>query len=245
MRIALISDIHGNYIALEAVLADIERAGVDQIICLGDVATLGSQPLEVLARLRALDCPVIRGNHEDALLEPELMPQHGVGPHLASTMAWCAERLSAADYDYLRGMPRTLEVPLGGQTTMFCYHAAPRSNTAQILATTPPGNLDAMISDYPAPIMVGGHTHIQMLRQHKGRLLVNPGSVGHGFVEMPWPQHEGPHLLPWAEYGIVTWQAGVISADLRRVPFDLNAAAELALASGLPAGPWLAGEYRR
>ena len=71
MQIALISDIHGNYTALEAALADIDRRHVDAIICLGDVATIGPQPRQVLDKLKELGCPCILGNHESALLEPE------------------------------------------------------------------------------------------------------------------------------------------------------------------------------
>ena len=73
MRIALISDLHANEVALGAVLADIKRVGVDRIICLGDVATLGPHPESVLQTLRDLGCPCIQGNHDAFLLEePEL-----------------------------------------------------------------------------------------------------------------------------------------------------------------------------
>lgn len=70
MRIALISDIHGNLISLEAVLADIDREEADQIICLGDVATIGPQPREVVAKLKASGLTGITGNHESYLLNP-------------------------------------------------------------------------------------------------------------------------------------------------------------------------------
>jgi predicted phosphodiesterase len=70
MRIAIISDIHGNMVALDAALADIESEHVDQIVCLGDVAEFGPHPREVLARLRALGCPVIMGNTDERLIDP-------------------------------------------------------------------------------------------------------------------------------------------------------------------------------
>ena len=68
MRVALISDIHGNSVSLEAVLADIERENVDQIICLGDISTLGPKPVEVMDRIRDLGCECILGNHDFFLL---------------------------------------------------------------------------------------------------------------------------------------------------------------------------------
>ncbi len=73
MRIALISDIHANEVALGAVLDDIERTGVDRVVCLGDVATLGPRPESVLDRIRQMDCPCIMGNHDAFLLDPELI----------------------------------------------------------------------------------------------------------------------------------------------------------------------------
>ena len=70
MRIGLISDIHGNLIALESVLSELKREQVDSMICLGDVAALGPQPHEVIERLRKLNCPVVMGNTDDWYLQP-------------------------------------------------------------------------------------------------------------------------------------------------------------------------------
>src|SRR5258707_12846952 len=72
MRVALISDIHGNCVALEAVLADIERAGVDQVVCLGDVGATGTQPHAVVERLQATGCPDVMGKADAWLLNPQL-----------------------------------------------------------------------------------------------------------------------------------------------------------------------------
>ena len=72
MRIGLIADIHGNLFALDAVLAALARIGMDELICLGDVAALGPQPREVIERLRALRCPVVMGNTDAWHLDPAL-----------------------------------------------------------------------------------------------------------------------------------------------------------------------------
>ncbi|MBI3286567.1 MAG: metallophosphoesterase family protein [Chloroflexi bacterium] len=71
MRVAIFSDIHGNLVALEAILAEIERERVDQMICLGDVAATGPQPAETLHRLRELNCPVVMGNTDARFLNPQ------------------------------------------------------------------------------------------------------------------------------------------------------------------------------
>ena len=81
MRIAFISDIHGNLTALQAVLADIQERSVDQIVCLGDTITMGPQPAEVLKLLRELKCVCVKGNHEAATLDPEHSAQYEVASH--------------------------------------------------------------------------------------------------------------------------------------------------------------------
>lgn len=239
MRIALISDIHGNLVSLEAVLADIQQAEVDRIICLGDVIMYGPQPREVMRRLAALECPCIMGNHDLDLLNPSL--GHGnrdVLPWEEELVVWCADQLSAADFDFLRSFQPSLEIPLAADTGLLCFHGSPKSNMDQILATTPPEELDHMLADLPAVALAGGHTHVQMLRQHKGKLVINPGSVGCPLEQMPF---EGmPRYLPWAEYAIVNWIDGSLSIDLRRVFFDLDATKQAALKSNMPdAAAWV------
>src|SRR5258708_31692588 len=91
MRVALISDIHGNCVALEAVLADIERAGVDQVVCLGDVAATGPQPHAVIERLRATGCPVVMGNADVWLLNPQLSETEDEATRQIEEIdLWCA-----------------------------------------------------------------------------------------------------------------------------------------------------------
>ena len=94
MRVALLSDIHANAIALRAVLADIGRHGVDEAVCLGDVATLGPQPLEVVELLRDFGCACIMGNHDEFLVDPAMVHAHVDQPTVIESIEWCRERLS-------------------------------------------------------------------------------------------------------------------------------------------------------
>lgn len=243
MRIALISDIHGNQVAFDAVLADIEHQRPDRLIFLGDSITIGPQPLTVLEKLRSLDCDYVMGNHDAALLDLEHVLEYRIASTLVPTIHWCAEQLEPADLDFLRGFVRTLSVPLGGDDTLFCYHGSPQSNTDLILATTPGESLDWLFNSHRATIMAGGHTHIQMLRQHHGTLVVNPGSVGNAFVSAAVTDTE-PELLPWAEYAIIEWIDGHISVDLRRLQFDIPALIDVLEASALPIKEWWLQQYR-
>src|SRR5262249_8691846 len=101
MRIALISDIHGYLEPLEAVLEDIDRAQVDALICLGDVATTGPQPHEVTDRLRALNIPGIIGNHDSSLIDPAVIAKRPESRWKA-TLDWCDAQLTGEDMAYLR-----------------------------------------------------------------------------------------------------------------------------------------------
>lgn len=235
MRIALISDIHANLISLEAVLADIKRASIDQTIFLGDLVTLGPQPKEVVVRLRELGCPCIMGNHDTFMLQVDQLQQDGHADWYIEAAEWCAAQLSSADFDYLRSFVPWLNVPLdpqNAQAHLLCFHGSPQSNTDFILSTTAVADLDEMLADYPAMVMVGGHTHVQMIRRYKEIMIVNVGSVGMPLEYLPF---EGsPPTLPWAEYAIVSWFNNTLSIELRQVAINLEAVRQSALASDYP-----------
>jgi putative phosphoesterase len=244
VRVALVSDLHANAIALDAVLADIADASVDRVVCLGDVATLGPSPAAVVERLRGLRCLCIRGNHDDFLLRPELVRQYTETPIVVAAIEWAGQRLGAADREFLATFADSARVPLEGGLELLVYHGSPRSNTEDILATTPPADLDRLIDGHAAPLMAGGHTHIQMLRKHRGVLLVNPGSVG-----LPFAEHaagRSPALLPHAEYAIVDGRRdGDVRVELRRITMDPVALAETADASDNPICIYQAQQFRK
>jgi hypothetical protein len=202
---------------------------------LGDVAALGPQPRLAIARLRELDCPCVMGNHDDHLLHPQRV--EGLAPWVVQMIQWGASRLTQSDRAYLRSFRPLIEVELGPQASLLCYHGSPRSHDERILSTTPPAELDQMLNGHTATVMAGGHNHVQMMRRHRNRTIVDVGSVGQPFVEMPFLGT--PQLLPWAEYAIVGWVNGVLSVDLRRVPVDVDAVRRAARESGMPgAAEW-------
>jgi putative phosphoesterase len=240
-RIALISDIHANEVALRAVLAEIRRTGVDQIVCLGDVATLGPRPSAVIGILGQLGCPCIMGNHDEFLLEPELVRTYSQSPPVTASIDWCRSRLSSDELDFLRGFERRREIPLGPKSTVQLFHGSPRSHSEDILASTPPDALDEMLAGITATVLAGGHTHIQMLRQHHGALLVNPGSVG-----MPFKDYVGgqrPTILGHAEYATIEEMDGVIGVSLQRVPLDKHELRRAQVETEHPLGPRLIEQY--
>lgn len=232
VRIALLSDVHGHQVALDAALDHLRDQKVDRIICLGDVATLGPQPVEVLRRLGEVGCPCIMGNHDEFLLDPGLVRSYTSAPVVVESIDWCRDQLSQDDLAFLASFPRTLEVELGQGRVMLLCHGSPGSNTQDILATTPPDELDGLLGDLSPAILACGHTHIQMLRQHRGRLIVNPGSLGIPFRE--YVAGREPELMVHAELAVIEVTGEALSVSLRRLPLDRAALRRSLEGVGLP-----------
>jgi predicted phosphodiesterase len=215
MRIALISDLHGNAVSLDAVFADIDRQGVDQVVCLGDTATLGPRPREVLGMLQDHGCRCILGNHDDFLLDEELIRTYSEVPIVVDSVEWCRDRISAGDLEFVSTFETGFRVDLGSGTSALLFHGSPRSHMEDLLATMDADELDVALGGQKADVMAGGHTHIQMIRQHRGTLLVNPGSVGMPFHE--FANGCAPRVMPYAEYAMIEASSGNVQVSLRRV----------------------------
>jgi len=230
MRFAFISDIHGNLHALELVLADIQNQKVDQIVCLGDVASLGPQPCEVIARLRELQIPIVMGNHDNYLLNPHLTEGHL--PWLRASELWCIEKLSSDELDFLRSFKPHLKFTLDQNTTLLAFHGSPRSNEEFLYPDTSSSTLEEVFAGHTEQVMVFGHTHVQMVSQHKEMTLINPGSVGMPF-EFP-RRGQDQRAFHRAEYAIIDMTDGRLAIDLHRLPIDFEALTTTALKSGMP-----------
>jgi predicted phosphodiesterase len=237
MRIALLSDIHGNLVALETVLQELVQEPIDQIVCLGDVAALGPQPHEALDRLRGLGCPVVLGNTDAWLLMPA-GAKTSDSEILRAITAWCAEQLTSEDRSYIQTFVPMLELPLDQEKRLLCYHGSPHSFDDVIAATTPDIEVQAMLTGYAAAVFVGGHTHIQMLRRYQDTHLINVGSIGlpgvnAGAPELPMNRH-----VRWAEYAVLSVEQGRLSIDLRRTPLNRATLLEVGRRSGMPYLEW-------
>lgn len=229
-RIAVLADIHGNLTALEAVLADMERQGVEQCVCLGDVAATGPQPREVTERLRALGCPVVLGNADDWMVDPVPTPDADERTRQFEEMdLWCAEQLGQDLLAWMGAFQPTVDVALGEGAMLHCFHGSPRSFHDIIRATTPDEELERLLAGIDATVLAGGHTHERLLRWHAGRTLINPGSVGMAVGG------------PWAEYAIVEVVDDVERATFQRVPLDVTTMCAVARASGMPHVEWWIG----
>jgi predicted phosphodiesterase len=181
------------------------------------------------------------GNHDQFLLEPELVHSYAQSPQVVASVDWSRSKLSSAELDFVRSFERDREIDLGGASTLCVFHGSPRSNMEDIVATTSTDILDEMLAGATATVMAGGHTHIQMLRQHRGNLLVNPGSVGLAFKD--FVSGGAPTILSHAEYAIVQAAGGTIEVRLRRVALDRDKLREASRQSDHPLSEFLQQQY--
>jgi predicted phosphodiesterase len=235
MRIGLISDIHGNLPALEAVLARLEHDEIDRYVCLGDVA-VGPWASETVKRLRSLDPDSILGNWDAWMLNGD--PPCGnspTGKMLLEMASFWAGRLDGEDLDYMRRAKTEIRFDIGPSRLSF-FHGSPRSYNEPILAATPTEELAHMFDARVGPLAIVGHTHVQMARRLPFTTIVNPGSVGLSFLE--WPVTSA-RVCPWADYAVIDYhREDELSLEFRRVPYDAAAVIEYTLASGVPHAEW-------
>lgn len=221
MRVVLISDIHGNRLALEAVLRDARLESGDIVACLGDTASLGPHPREVLHMLRELGGPCIMGNHDAFLVQPDLVRQYTQVPVITQAIDWCRDQLGAEDLDFIRSFAAQLTLPLGEHHSLLLFHGSPESHMRDLLATTLDSELEASLGARRASVMAGGHTHIQLLRQHRGNWLLNPGSVGMPF--RAYVAGQRPEIMPYAEYALLHVVGETLGVELKRVGLERQA----------------------
>lgn len=245
-RIGLISDLHGNLVALEAALAALKEQGVDQLLCLGDVAVAGPEPHATVAELRDLHCPVVMGNTDAWAIDPHPFPERNEEtPIVYAIESWGAQQLSTEDRHFLSGFAPTITLELG-ETKILCYHGSPRSNIEQIRATTTDQELEQIFEGYSATVAIGGHTHTQMVRRYREMLLINPGSVG---APVTFGQGETHAYYPfWTEFGVLevgeNAQGPTLQVQLHRVPINRQALVAAVKTSDMPYADWYLARWR-
>jgi predicted phosphodiesterase len=223
MRIAVISDIHGNQIALEAVLADLRaQPAVDQIVIAGDLCLNGPRPREVLEIVQGLACPVIKGNVDEEVLTQAPTK----GQKKRDTIAWTRAQIGATGLAYLRSLPFAYRVPNEHGSALLVVHANPRDLEEAIAPDASDAELERLLAPLDADIgaLAFGHLHIPYVRRWRHLLLADVASCG-----LP---RDGDQR---AAYGILTWYASDWEAEIRRVTYDVRAVVRQIRQSGMPA----------
>lgn len=227
MRLAVVSDIHGNLPALTAVAADIRSHGVDTVINLGDSLSGPLLPRETAQFLMAEDWLHLAGNHDRQILE--------LGPNSAESDRFAHSELGTGELAWLAALPPVREV--GAE--VFACHGTPGSDVTCLLqeAERPAAAAEvaARLGDIGAALILCGHSHVPRSVRCLGRLIVNPGSVGQpAFAD----DHPYPHVVesgsPDARYALLEQRAGAWRASLVSVSYESEEMGSLAAARGRP-----------
>jgi predicted phosphodiesterase len=227
--LALFSDVHGNSLALEAVLDDLKAREISRAYCLGDLVGYGADPNGVIDLLRCRGVQSILGNYDEGIAwetgdcgcfyadaEAERIGQ--------ASYAFTAAEVTADRKAYLRTLPRELHVDLGGKQ-VHLVHGSPRRINEYLLRDRDERTYLRLAEAESDDVLAFGHTHDPWFRWYGKTLFVNVGSVGR-------PKDGDPR----AAYVVLTASAETaIDVEIRRVEYDVEAAAKAVLAAGLPA----------
>ena len=213
MKIAVLSDIHGNLPALDAVLEEILLWHPDEVILNGDLVSRGPYSLHCLERLRAAlpRARLLAGNHEEYVVEAhrEVPEERSAQFELTRFARFAAGQLGEGVLEELGGWPDHLDLTdLEGGSSVHVTHGSRLGNRVGISASVPDEELPARLGD-PRDLFIASHTHRPLLRRYRDTLIVNVGSVG-------TPMDGDPR----ASYGRLTFRDGRWSAEIRRVAYD-------------------------
>lgn len=222
MRVAIISDIHGNQIALEAVLEDLaQQPDVDQLVIAGDLCLNGPCPKEVLGIIQELQCPVVQGNVDIETVNEA----QDKGIKKRSTVAWTREQIGPAGIDYLASLPKSHLIANPDGSDLLVVHANPLNQEDAIFPNAPDSTLEHLLGGLGETVgaLAFGHLHIAYTRRWRTVLLADVGSCG-------VPRDEDVR----SAYGILTWDGTQWEAEIRRVPYDVKTVVKQIKASGMP-----------
>lgn len=226
MKVAIISDIHANVIALKAVLKDIEEQHVDSIYCLGDLVGYAPFPNEVIDFIKEMNIPTVMGNYDDGIgyqrficgcdykdAEAEALGHQSI--------AWTKRHTSEENKEFLRNLPKEIKVNIAGKRLLL-VHGSPNRLNEYVTEEISEDYARELITLAGTDILICGHTHLPFTMVLKDKLLINVGSVGK-------PKHGDPHAI----YALISIERDV-KVDFRKVRYDYEATAMAIEASELP-----------
>ncbi len=220
MRIAILSDIHGNAHALDRCLDDLEsRGGADVVVAAGDLCLDGPRPKHVLERLDAIGARCLRGNTDRIVGEADLAE---LDDEDARAVRWVRDQIGEERTRRLAELPFSLAFGDGDDGLLVC-HANPKSDDEHVWPDAYDDTLERLFEGVSQRTIAFSHLHLPYVRVWRGRTLVNVASAG-------LPKDGDPH----AHYAILTWRSGGWEVQSRRVPFDVGKVARQLKRSGIP-----------
>lgn len=225
MRFGLISDTHANLPALEVVLAELDAYGVDRIFDAGDLVNYGPFPNEVISLLRERGVLSIQGNRDkdvcESLCKTEAF-RAKIHPLKLKCCEWTDNTLTDDSRRYLKSLKESESVSINSHKLLMT-HDRIHPEIPQLRPDTPDSDFEKAAAEVEEDVIVFGHTHIPFVKKIAGKFFVNPGSVGRPFDKNPR-----------AGYALLTVEADRITAQIKRVEYDVDRAIEALYKSGLP-----------
>lgn len=239
-RVAILSDVHGNAVALEAVLRDVRAAKPDAICVAGDHIVNGPDPSGAVDALRALEAEgalVVQGNTDMAAADFDYtaaFPWYpdGVPDALRYAVEWAHDEIGEERLEWLRRLPAERRLRVDDTLILVC-HASPGSQTAGFDRELDPSVTLDRISRTDARVIVCGHTHLPEVHEFGWKMIVNDGSAGYVF--------DGDPTASWA---LVTVDGEEVGAEIRRSAFDTLAVSNALSTRGLPGDVYRAATVR-
>ncbi len=240
-RIAVLSDVHGNLLALEAVRAEIRREMPDAVLVAGDLVLNGPDPNGAVDALRLLESEgalIVSGNTDIAVGDFDYgaaYPQYqdGIPDAIREAAEWAHDELGDEQLDWLRRLPSERRMRADGDTLVLVVHASPGSQTRGFAPSLEADVIYERAAGTDARVICVGHTHLPEVRDLGWKVIVNAGSAGYVF--------DGDPTASWA---MVTVADGVVDAQIRRTAFDVLAVANAISARGLPGDVYRAATVR-
>ena len=239
-RIAVLSDVHGNLVALEAVRKAVKKDKPDVILVAGDLAMNGPDPGPTLDAIRAMEgegAIVVQGNTDIAVADADYaaafpwLPE-GVPDATRAVAEWTHDALDDEQLAWLRRLPAERRIRIG-ETLVLATHASPGSQTSGFDRDLDPSTTLERLARTDARVICCGHTHLPEIREFGWQVIVNDGSAGYAF--------DGDPTASWA---LVTIDGDTVTAEIRRTEFDTLAVSNAISLRGLPGDVYRAATVR-
>ncbi len=238
-RLAILGDVHGNVLALEAALKDIAAKKPERLLLTGDLVLNGPRPAEVVRRVRKLQeagAMVVQGNTDVAVADADYaaaFPWLEEVPAAQRAAAdWAREQLSDDELEFVRGLPSERRLWVDESLVLVC-HGSPGSQTSGLSVDLDPSVTVERVTRTDARVICCGHTHVADVRELGRKLIVNPGSCGYAF--------DGDASACWS---LLTFDGETPTAELFRPPYDAQTASEEVSARGLAGDVYRAATVR-
>lgn len=207
MRVAIISDIHGNLYALMKVLEDIEDQKADCTICLGDLTGYGPHPNEVISLIRRKNILCLKGNYDASVVDESYTYIRETSTNSFS-LPWTVNELRASNKFYLDSLPKTMTLEFEGKKIKF-VHGSPNAINEYLLEKEE--NTAKVMENLDEDVLVCAHTHIPSVKEFGTKLFINDGSVGKPKIG-----------TPDATYCLLDIENGKVNASIRHVSYEYH-----------------------